>query len=254
MDELKKYQQLINEWIDDEKKVTCGKEAARKYKESSMKRFQYLLGMCKALNPEKSIDVLDVGRSYLSFMLSEYYNNLTTLGFELDDDGDQELDKKNIDHLVFDLNRSQDTNLWPRDKKYDLIICSQVIEHLHVAPEFSLLFLKYLLKPEGLLICSTPNAAAIHKRLKMVFGKNPFEKIRFYGKNPGHFREYTHKELKDMGKKCGLDFVSHKYLNSFTHKGVSFAHKLLEIIYIVITGFIRPWKNLHIIVFKNPSS
>ena len=146
MDELKKYQGLINKWIDDDKKVTCGKEVSRKYKESSMKRFKYLVDMCISLNPEKSIDVLDVGRSYLSFMLSEYYKNITTLGFELDDDGgDWELEKKNIDHIVFDLNNAKNTNLWPHDKKYDLIICSEVIEHLHEAPEYSLLFFKYLL-------------------------------------------------------------------------------------------------------------
>lgn len=129
-----------------------------------------------------------------------------------------------------------------------------MIEHLHEAPEYSLLFFKYLLKPDGLLICSTPNAAALHKRQKMVFGINPFERIRFYSKNPGHFREYTYKELAGMGKKCGLDFISHKYLNSFTHKGVIFYHKLLEKIYVVITGFVRSWKNLHIIVFRKPVS
>lgn len=112
MDELKKYQELINKWIDEEKKGTCGKEVSRKYKESSMKRFQYLVDRCISLNPEESIDVLDVGRSYLSFMLSEYYKNITTLGFELDKDGrDQELEKKSIEHIVFDLNNAKDTSL-----------------------------------------------------------------------------------------------------------------------------------------------
>ncbi len=251
-DDLRNYKELINQWINDEKKYKCGKEISNKYIESSFKRFKYLVNLCISLKPYKSIDILDVGRSHLSVLLSKYYTNLITLGFGLnnDDGGHRELEKININHITFDLNDSKNVNIWSYSKRFDLIVFSEVIEHLYEAPEFSLLFLKYLLKPGGLLICSTPNAVAIHKRLRMFFGLNPFEKIRFYSKNPGHFREYTKKELIDMGEKCGFYFVNHKFINTLTYKGDNWKNILKKSIFTIITTFIPFWRILQVIIFK----
>lgn len=251
MDRIKNYGKLIDEWMDDEKKVTCGREASRQYKEASMQRFQYLFNLCKSLNLDESIDVLDVGRSYLTLLLSEYYSPLTTIGFDLGGDKeDEELGKRDIDHLAFDLNHAKKTELWPQDKRYDLVVCSEVIEHLKEAPEYAFLFLSYFLKPGGLLICSTPNAVAIHKRLKILLGKNPFEKIRFFAKNPGHFREYTKKELMEMGRKCGFQLVRHRYVNFLTPPQSSFYIKIAKRIYSGVTRFVPSWRNAQVAVFK----
>ncbi|MCD6163608.1 MAG: class I SAM-dependent methyltransferase [candidate division Zixibacteria bacterium] len=252
MNKIKIYKKLINEWVDSEKIITCGDEMSKRYKKVMMKRWQYLYDLCTFLKPDKSIDVLDVGRSHFSQMLAEYYNNTTTLGFDLaDDGGHRELDECNLEHIVFDLKKASDTTLWPNGKNYDIIIYSEVIEHLNEAPEYSLLFLKYLLKPDGILICSTPNAAAIHKRLKMGLGFNPYEKIRFFNNNPGHFREYTRQELYEMGNKCGLNCIFHRYENFFTHDPSDFYTKLTQKLFSAATAFVPSWKNQQIIVFKN---
>lgn len=252
MNKIKIYKKLINEWVDSEKKITCGEEMSKQYKKVMMKRWQYLFDLCTFIKPDKSVDVLDVGRSYFSRMLSGYYNSTTTLGFDLTDDGGhRELDECNLEHIVFDLKKASDTSLWPSGKKYDIIVYSEVIEHLNEAPEYSLLFLKYLLKPDGILICSTPNAAAIHKRLKMIFGFNPYEKIRFFNNNPGHFREYTRKELYGMGDKCGLDCTLHRYKNFFTHAQSDIYTKLKQMLFSFTTAFVPSWKNQQIIVFRN---
>ncbi len=56
-----------------------------------------------------------------------------------------------------------------------------------------------LLKPGGAMLVTTPNAAALSKRLRLLFGQNPFEMLRETPENPGHFREYTALEMRKLG-------------------------------------------------------
>ena len=90
---------------------------------------------------------------------------------------------------------------------------AEVLEHLHTAPSLVLAFVKTLLADNGLLVLQTPNAASLPKRIKLLLGRNPFDMIRTDPKNPGHFREYTRRELSalaaDLGfrvEECAMSF------------------------------------------------
>lgn len=208
------YKNLIQKWIEEEKQWSCGIESMGRYLKNNRKRHKYLVELCKNLNPDKSAKILDIGRSNLSVLLAKYYSDVTTLGFDLDLDkgGHREIETINLKNIVFDLNECKNVEKWIEDK-FDLIIYSEVLEHLYEAPEFSLLFLNYLLKPGGFIICTTPNAASLYRRRKLFFGKNDFDKIRFYKINPGHYREYTKDELIQMAQISELKVVEHKYPN-----------------------------------------
>lgn len=202
------YFNKIKKLKDEEYSWTSGVDSSTQYAKIHLKRHKKILSLCKKLKPQKDINVLDIGRSNLSVILSEYYDSLTTMGFDLNNDDGGHREQKpleNIDHIVFDLNRSEYVNEWPSlEYKFDLIVFSETVEHLPVAPEFVMLFLRSILKDKGLLILTTPNATSIEKRKKMLFGENPFEKIRFNLNNPGHFREYTKREIMQLGK--DIDF------------------------------------------------
>lgn len=242
----KHYYNLIDKWVEDEKKISCGKESQQHYMSEHKYHFNYLFNLCLSINLNKSAKILDIGRSQLSVLLSNYYNKVVTLGFDLEEDigGHREIESSNIEHIVFDLNECKKVNLWPQEK-FDIIVYSEVIEHLFEAPEYSLLFFKHLLNPGGFIICSTPNAASLYKRFKLLFGENPYEKIRFYNRNPGHFREYTKKELIEMVNKCELKLVKHEYKN-FIEETISFKIKIFKL----ITAFIPSFKLSQIIVIK----
>ncbi len=200
MDKInEEYFRIIKALKDKEYSWTSGNDSAVKYAEVHEKRHNKIVSLCKKYKSDVNINVLDVGRSNLSVLLSKYYKSLTTLGHGLDSDdgGHRELEPlEDNKHIVFDLNRSEYVNEWPVvDEKFDLIIFSETIEHLPVAPEYPLLFLQSLLKENGLLVLTTPNGASILKRMTLLFGENPFERIRFNLNNPGHFREYTRKEI-----------------------------------------------------------
>jgi hypothetical protein len=70
-----------------------------------------------------------------------------------------------------------------------------------------------LLEPGGLLILQTPNAASLGKRVKLALGLNPFDGIRTDRLNPGHYREYTLRELIDILRRSGflIDSVYQQY-------------------------------------------
>lgn len=86
----------------------------------------------------------------------------------------------------------------------DLILFSEVLEHLHVAPQHVLRALRVMLKPGGTLILQTPNALAVHKRVAMVLGKHPYERLREDARCPGHVREHTLEELRDYARETGF--------------------------------------------------
>ena len=218
------------------------------YLEYHRERFEYVFQISKKLKPDENTLVLDVGKSYLSELLNTHYRKVETIGFDLDEDealiskGVKIKDSPDSDHIVYDLNNAVYGESIKSSKKYDLIVFAETIEHIHHAPEFALYALREILSDDGVILCQTPNAIALHKRILMLFGKNPFEKIRFDPFNPGHIREYTKNELIACGDLAGLSTSFHEYKDYFGYQG-SKSRKLfigfLKLICKIIPSFAR---------------
>jgi SAM-dependent methyltransferase len=158
--------------------------------------------------------VLDIGRSTFTDIAAESLGcPVDTLGFE----SDREAATGRNFH--FDLNQSQLEASWRRDiPEYDLIVFSEVIEHLHTSPARVLPFIRSLLRPDGLVFIQTPNAVVLHKRLQLLLGSNPYNLISENTGNPGHFREYTSAELRGYCAPAGLSVESLRTLNYFDYR------------------------------------
>ncbi len=227
---MKSSRETICSLREQEWKYTSSDESRIQYFKDHKERFEKTISICKKLVPNRKSKILDVGRSYFTKLLSDEYENVWSIGFgNLVDIGGHrsiELDECRIKHIEFDLNESKDLDRWPNvEKSYDLIIYAETIEHLAIAPEYSILFLSNLLAPEGILLLTTPNAVTISKRLKLLFGRNPFEKIRLLSQNPGHYREYTLKELREIGTRCKLKVKNQKHVNFYNN------NKILKVIF-----------------------
>jgi len=158
---------LLARFINAEKAHTCGVESRQGYLAMHEPRFATILQTCRMLVPECSARVLDIGRSELTAYLSTFYRDIHTLGLDpqTDDGGHRETqDLRAIPHITFDLLDAPSVACWPECGTFDLIVFSEVIEHLHVAPAFVLAFLRALLSPDGVLVCTTPNAIEVTKR------------------------------------------------------------------------------------------
>ena len=151
--------------------------------------------------------VLNVGPMFETRLLRDAGATVDTLGFPhpLFPPGEGER------HISCDLNDRAE----PGDGSYDLVVAGEVIEHLHTSPVTVLGNLSTWLRPGGALLIQTPNAVALHKRLRMLAGRNPLEPIRTDLSNPGHFHEYTLGELRDAAAGAGLTVAGARMENYF---------------------------------------
>lgn len=198
-------------------------EDQKKYFLIHSKRFELVIDLIRNLTENKNeIRLLDIGPSFLTKRIKDEFDefDLECLGLIGEQRNGGHLPSEEILQEIkiieFDLNKTVNRNLWPQINPYDIIIIAEVIEHLYVAPEYVLRFLRENLKKDGIIILQTPNAVCLIKRLKMITGKNPYEMIRLNYENPGHFREYTIEELKDLAGKERLtvkELFCENYLN-----------------------------------------
>ena len=100
----------------------------------------------------------------------------------------------------------------PFDKEsFDKIIFLEVFEHLYTNPLFTLNEIRRVLKKEGKLIMTTPNAYSPKRIIHFLLGKgtgdDPYEVynllnlLGYYG----HVKEYGIKELRKLLKKMGFE-------------------------------------------------
>jgi hypothetical protein len=209
-------QDALSRMLEAEKAVTCGEESRRSYLSRHRARFAEIMRLCRTHVSDPSARVLDIGRSELTAYLSSFYGNIHSLGLDpaTDDGGHRELNAMDaVPHITFDLLQSDRVSSWPDRSRFDLIVFSEVIEHLSIAPEYTFAFLRSLLTETGVLICTTPNAVEIAKRLRMLAGRNPYERLRLHALNPGHIREYTGQELRQIAEGVGLRCLQHGYFD-----------------------------------------
>ena len=85
---------------------------------------------------------------------------------------------------------------------FDLVIFTEVLEHLFENDSKIIANLGKLLVDDGILCMSVPNAASLGNRLKLLWGRNIFWSKNLmingvYG-GFGHLREYTLREVVDL--------------------------------------------------------
>jgi SAM-dependent methyltransferase len=175
-----------------------------------------------------SARVLDIGVSLQSELLKgNYPGRVDTLDIDASDippaPGEQA--------FLFDLNDLFYEERWPAMGPYDVIVMCEVIEHLYTAADQVLRGLRSWMAPGGFLFIQTPNAVALHKRVEMVSGKNPYMELSTTTRDsPPHFREYTIDELADAGRRAGLEVLDTDARNYFTGRrtGTALYNQLCE--------------------------
>jgi hypothetical protein len=193
--------------------VACPEQAglldaeAREYLDYHAQRYARLLdavrGLAGRVTPEGSLQILDVGPNLQTGLLrlTQPEAVVDTLGFANPAVPPREREQ----HQEFDLNHSSEQGRRPvLSRRYDLIILAEVLEHLHIPASIVLEFLGGALRRPGFIVIQTPNAAALHKRLALLMGRNPVQAPRVCQENPGHFHEYTLRELREQVTAGGL--------------------------------------------------
>jgi cyclopropane fatty-acyl-phospholipid synthase-like methyltransferase len=189
----------------------------RGYFEYHAPRYALVLRLLTECGLNDGSRILDIGPSRLTSLIRERFGiAVDTLGFGADQF------ETSGRHFQFNLNSTQNADQWRRDlPQYDFVVLAEVLEHLHTAPEITLAYVRSLMARGGTLILQTPNAASLPKRIKLLLGRNPYERIRLDISDPGHFREYTLSELRSI--MTGAGFAVRKCATGF-YFDARFAH------------------------------
>jgi hypothetical protein len=196
--------------------VTLSPEA-RYYWQRHAVRFAFVLHHLDRWERAGTRRVLDVGASFQTQLLAAFFPDwqIDTLGLGRDHRFALPSPSR---HFDFDLNAAADRSAWPAlPGAYNLIVFMEVIEHLTVPPARVLEFLAAQLAPGGRLVLTTPNAAWLKNRLKLLCGRNPFEMLR--DDRGGHIREYTLAELTAASANAGLTVHTARRLGLYGFAG-----------------------------------
>lgn len=204
-----------------------GSEELRAYVRFHSRRYERLLSDIDGLVQDfgKKVKLLDIGVSTQTEILRRKMADAVVNSMGLFE-GHGALCRPQDRHFVFDLNNAGVRRIEP--VQHDLVIFAEVLEHLHVSPRKVFRMLNEWLLPGGILLVQTPNACALHKRIAMLSGRNPFDMIRDDSENPGHFREYTLRELIKTGEETGFELNRYSVRNYFT--AGSIIHKAYNLV------------------------
>jgi len=195
--------------------------AAADYAALHAPRYTILLAGLRARlgsGAEERPRILDVGPAVQTLLIRRAFGAATvdTLGFASPTAPPREGER----HIDFDLNRAGDPASRPALEPYDAIVLAEVIEHLATSPRAVLECLAGWLRPGGFIVVQTPNALALHKRLRTLAGRNPLGTaggVAAPSHSQEHFREYTLAELREVAAASGLEPEEAVLANHFRH-------------------------------------
>jgi|GEM_PF-654389 len=103
------------------------------------------------------------------------------------------------------------------DAEFDIVLFCEIIEHLIIDPVSVLKEIKRVLKPNGVLVLTTPNVNRLENVTKMIGGINIYDPYSGYGPYGRHNREYNKHELdlllNYIGFSTGTIFTADVYHN-----------------------------------------
>ena len=106
------------------------------------------------------------------------------------------------------------------DNAFDMIIFTEVFEHLIGPPQLIFNRIRKVLKDNGVLVFSTPNIASYYNLMMLLFGKSILTPVNLlYKEEPpgnwiahgyGHWRKFTMKELVDLLLEFQFEAIKYK--------------------------------------------
>lgn len=206
-----------------------------------------------------NFEVLDVGTSNLTFIIKDLFPGINLSTVDLTNKYKKECLKNQINFYKVNIN-----NCVPKlNISFDIIIFSEVLEHL-TRDHFQILNdLKNLLKKEGILYIQTPNILSLNNRINFLRGNDirPKRKVFFKKMNDpeAHYYEYKIDELSKLVKSVnGLKVLNVNYANYYdniqtalTYKNPKFLYFFPALFYCIMVKLYPPFQRGIELIAKN---
>ncbi|WGI17639.1 class I SAM-dependent methyltransferase [Methanonatronarchaeum sp. AMET-Sl] len=197
----------------------------------------------------KELNLLDIGTTPFTLFLKEKYPDYEISTLDRTDLMENRCKEKDIEFKSCNLDK---VSIPFEDNQFDIVIFTEVLEHIFAPPSKVLNEINRILKNNGKLIISVPNIASLHRRVKLLLGRNPlphpdnqFKKDWVHGH--GHLHLYTRKELISILKDSDFKIKSKKFLqpNILSNpKNEGSTTRIVKTIYYTITKLFPPFRNI----------
>ena len=176
-------------------------------------RYLAMLRQFASQVPDDGLELLEIGGGQLAYLSLRIWGKDRAWVGDIQDTCFHSLRENGIDAFVWNL-AAEDP---PTDQQFDVIFFSEVIEHLPVPGHIPLARLRALLRPNGILLCSTPNLYRLRNIIYLVRGQQLFDHFDLPGERGyGHVLEYSAEHLSWQLKRAGFEDFTVQ-LCDFTH-------------------------------------
>jgi SAM-dependent methyltransferase len=164
-------------------------------------RYKQCIKRFAALAPCHPVDVLDIGGGQLALMATKLWN---------DHGVTSDLPGPHLDYIASQGVKTIHWNLCkseaPFEATFDFVFFSEVIEHLPIPGYIVLERLRKLLRPGGVIICTTPNLYRLRNLVFMALGRPIFDYFQYPDAEVtlSHVLEYSRDHLDWQFNKAGF--------------------------------------------------
>ena len=191
------------------------------YVKQQYRRFYELYEEIERINTKnqyKNSRVLDIGTTPFTIYLQKMSTHkIFTVDYT--DNFKYRCEEANIDFIKHDIT----TNELPYpENHFDIILFTEVFEHLIANPVRIFKKIYAMLKPNGYMLFGTPNLANLQKRIKLMFNKpildSPTYELEAHNiHGHGHNRIYLLEEVKDYILDAGFIIDKIRYSKALDH-------------------------------------
>lgn len=180
--------------------------------------------ICSLIKINEKTNVLDIGcgEGALLRLLKKEYPENEYYGTDISNKATS-IARQNNEDICYDTNDFNKKTSYAADL-FDLVICGEVIEHLHDTDNF-FCEINRILKQNGHIVLSTPNLSSWIGRVMLLFGFLPpsmeisnqsrqFGRKIFYRESHsqavGHIKSFTWRSLEDISEYYGFEIIDHR--------------------------------------------
>jgi SAM-dependent methyltransferase len=169
------------------------------------------------LAPEHPVDVLDVGVGQLALMSTKLWGDRGVVA-DLPGPHLSHMVKHGVGTIHWNLCKAEP----PFVAKFDFVFFSEVIEHLPIPGYIVLERLRKVLRPGGVIICTTPNLYRLRNLVFLALGRRIFDYFQYPDPEVtlSHVLEYSRDHLAWQFRKAGFEQCRVEYcqMAHFSHK------------------------------------